>query len=189
LKLKSISKILESRFITRYDIDYETEDGRDKVYEMVSRDRNISSPEDLANRKDDAVIIVATDPSGSRILVNREFRLAVNTWVYNFPAGLMEDGEDPVESARRELREETGLSLLSVDYVSHSSYSAIGISNERNVMVVCTADGKFSKSTSDEEEIKAGWYSRDEIRKLLESEMFTARTQAYCYLWSRLRSM
>lgn len=47
--------------------------------------------------------------------MNREFRLAVGDWVYNFPAGLIDAGEEPVESAKRELWEETGLELYAVD--------------------------------------------------------------------------
>ena len=37
MKLKKIRKVLEGRFLTRYDIEYETGDGREKVYEMVGR--------------------------------------------------------------------------------------------------------------------------------------------------------
>jgi ADP-ribose pyrophosphatase len=48
------------------------------------------------------------------------------------------------------------------------------------------ARGEFKPSTSTVEEIEAGWYTKEEIRKLLETERFAARTQAYCYLWSRI---
>ena len=66
------------------------------------------------------------------------------------------------------------------------SYSAVGFSNESNICLVGTAAGTFQKSSSSVEEIRAGWYSKEEVRRLLSRELFAARTQAYCYLWSRL---
>ena len=185
MKFKKIDKQLESKFITRYDITYETVDGREKVYEMISRDKNITSYEQLYNRPADAVVIIVTDESGERILLNKEFRLAVGQNVYNFPAGLIDPGETPEESARRELKEETGLDLLEITDVIPESYSAIGFSNEKNICIVGVASGSFAPSTSTVEEIEAGWYTKEEIRSLLKTESFAARSQAYCYLWSR----
>ena len=59
------------------------------------------------------------------------------------------------------------------------------VSNEKNVCCVGKAGGSFSKSSSTLEEIEPGWYTKEEVRKLLKTEPFAARTQAYCYLWSR----
>ena len=184
MKYTGIRKIHEGKFITRYDLAYETAAGHDKTYEIVSRNRNIKTLEELQNKTPDSVIMILTDESGERILVSREYRMAMAQWIYNFPAGLIDPGETPEESARRELWEETGLMLLRIDDVLDNSYSAIGFSNERNVTVFGVAAGKFRKSTSDAEEIVPGWYTKEEIRELLRTEAFAARTQAYCYAWA-----
>ena len=42
----------------------------------------------------------------------------------------------------------------------------------------------IQRCTSDVEEITPGWYTREEMRALLRSEPFAARTQAYCYAWA-----
>ena len=110
--------------------------------------------------------------------------MAVGGFVYNFPAGLIDPGENPVESGRRELKEETGLDLIEVLDVIPDSYSAVGFSNEKNQCIVGIAGGTFTPSTSTLEEIEAGWYTREEVRELLKTELFAARTQAYCYVWS-----
>jgi ADP-ribose pyrophosphatase len=184
MKYQGIRKIHEGRFITRYDVDYVTAEGNPKTYEMISRDGNIQTLEDLQNKTPNAVVMILTDESGERILVNREYRMAMAQWIYNFPAGLIDPGESAEESAKRELWEETGLRLMRIDDVLDNSYSAVGFSNERNVCVFGVAEGEFHKSTSDAEEITPGWYTKEEIKQLLRTEPFAARTQAYCYAWA-----
>ena len=125
------------------------------------------------------------DESREHILISREYRMAVGDYVYNFPAGLIDPGETPVEAGKRELKEETGLDLLEVVDVLNDSYSAVGFSNEKNQCIVGIAGGSFSPSTSAVEVIEAEWYTKEEVRELLKTAAFAARTQAYCYMWSR----
>ena len=185
MKFKGIQKKEQGKYITRYDVAYETADNKEKIYEIISRSRQLDSLQALNGSRPDSVIIIATDESGEKLLINREFRMAVGDWVYNFPAGLIDEGEEPVESAKRELWEETGLELYEIDDFIGPSYSAVGFSNEINVCVVGKARGDFRASTSTVEEIDAKWYTKAELRKLLKTERFAARTQAYSYLWSR----
>lgn len=185
MKLRKIQKVLEGRFIHRYNLTYETEDGGEKVYEMISRDPEIQTAEELTSKRPDAVVLIMTDESGERILIDKEFRLATGEWVYNFPAGLIDAGETPEESAKRELWEETGLELYEIEDQIPLSYSAIGFANETNVCIVGKARGAFRKSTSVVEEIEPGWYTKEEVRELIRKYPFAARTQAYCYVWSR----
>jgi len=184
MKYQGIRKIHEGKFITRYDVDYVTAEGHGKTYEIISRNRDITTLEALQNKKADSVIMILTDKDGERILVNREYRMAMAQWIYNFPAGLIDPGETPEESARRELWEETGLTLTRIDDILDNSYSAVGFSNERNLCVFGTAAGTFRESTSDVEEIVPGWYTKAQMRNLLRTEAFAARTQAYCYAWA-----
>ncbi len=184
MEYKGIRKILEGKFITRYDVTYVTARGNEKTYEIVSRNPDIRTLEELQNRRPDSVVMIMTDESGERILISREYRMAMAQWIFNFPAGLIDAGESPEESARRELWEETGLRIIRIDDVLDGSYSAIGFSNERNVCVFGVAEGTFRKSTSDAEEIVPGWYTKEEMRLLLRTEAFAARTMAYCYAWA-----
>lgn len=184
MKFKGIKKKLEGQFITRYDLIYETNDQKTKVYEMISRNKNLENYDALANHPAEAVVIIMENSEGSHILLNKEFRMACGSFVYNFPAGLIDEGEDAIMGAKRELWEETGLEIIQIDDVIGDSFSAIGFSNEKNVCVVGKAKGNFVPSTSSVEEIEAKWYSKKEVRELLKQYPFAARTQAYCYLWS-----
>src|ERR1700758_361882 len=51
--------------------------------------------------------VVAVDDYGQVLLV-RQLRPAVGVTVLELPAGLIDPGESPIETARRELEEETG---------------------------------------------------------------------------------
>ena len=140
--------------------------------------------EELHGDKPDAVVLIMTNADGTKILLNKEFRMAAGMWVVNFPAGLIDPGEDAKTAAARELREETGLELISVDDIIGLSYSAVGFSNEMNVCVVGKCEGEIKQSDSSFEEIEAAWYTKEDVRELLKNERFAARTQAYCYMWS-----
>ena len=74
---------------------------------------------------------------------------------------------------------------MHIDEVWKESYSAIGFSNEKTIVVIGTASGEIGQSDSDVEEIEARWYTKEEIRKLLITDNFAARTQAYCYMFCR----
>lgn len=182
---KGIEKKEEGKFIHRYDLKYETVNGNEKIYEIISRNKKLETFEELHGKPADAVVLIITNETGDKILIDKEFRLAAGEWVYNFPAGLIDPGETPEEAAKRELWEETGLELIEITDFIGESYSAIGFANEKNVCVVGVATGTFAPSTSDVEEIEPDWYSKAEVRELLKTQKFAARTQAYCYLWSK----
>ena len=185
MKFKRIDKKYEGKFISMYNAYYETELGREKVYEMISRNKDIKSIEELNNSKCDAIILIVESEDHEMILLSKEYRMAVGGFAINFPAGLIDPGETCEEAARRELKEETGLDLISITEVLPMSYSAVGVTNERSCCIIGTAGGTFTPSTSDEEEIEARWYTKAQVRELLREENFAARTQAYCYWWSR----
>ncbi|MEM2617686.1 MAG: NUDIX hydrolase, partial [Thermofilaceae archaeon] len=53
-------------------------------------------------------VIVVPILGGGRVLMVKQWRAPIQSWVLEVPAGKLEQGEDPREAAVRELEEETG---------------------------------------------------------------------------------
>jgi ADP-ribose pyrophosphatase len=66
-----------------------------------------------AVRQADYISILAVTRTGL-IPVIKQYRPAVEEFTYELPAGLVDPGENPEETCRRELMEETGLTAISV---------------------------------------------------------------------------
>ncbi len=101
MQVKKIEKKHEGKFITRYDITYLLNNGEEKVYEIISRDKNITDISQLRKEAPDSVVLIMEDEAGERILLNKEFRMSIGEWIYNFPAGLIDPGEAPAVAAAR----------------------------------------------------------------------------------------
>jgi ADP-ribose pyrophosphatase len=58
-----------------------------------------------------SVVILALDESRKepRVLLERQFRWAANQYLWELPAGRIDEGENPLAGAKRELLEETGV--------------------------------------------------------------------------------
>lgn len=75
-----------------------------------------------------AVVIAALDAQGCITLV-RQYRHAVGQWLLELPAGTLEPGEEPLQTAMRELREEAGLVAGRWDHLG-SFFSSPGFVRE-----------------------------------------------------------
>lgn len=181
MKLDRLNKIYEGNFLTYYIGEYFNKENKIKKYEFVSRNNNLDI-NDFGSIKENAVAIIAFNEK-DELLLEREFRLACNDYVYSFPAGLVEKGENPVLAAKRELLEETGLDLYEVNKVLPFVHSAMGISDDSLCTVIGKARGDIKNSIFVDEEIEAKWYSKEEAKLLLQGNKLSSRCQIFLYMW------
>lgn len=183
MKLIALNKIHEGKFLTYYVASYVNDLGHIKDYEFISRDKNLTM-DTFGKVAPQGVGMVSFSKDKQRVLLQKEFRLATNNWVYNFPAGLIDEGEKPEETAKRELKEETGVNMISVDKVLPPSYASQGTSDEMMYIVICRCEGDIKESCYEDEEIIANWYTKEEVRKLIEEGAYmSVRTQMFLYQW------
>jgi ADP-ribose pyrophosphatase len=84
----------------------------------------------------DAVGILPLDDSGNVYLV-RQYRPALGQMILEIPAGIIEPGEDPQETARRECEEEAGVVPGSMSYLC-GFYHSVGFSTGRIEIYLAT---------------------------------------------------
>lgn len=190
-KLTKIEKVQSGKFLNMYNLEYTREDGSKKIYETVSRQSDLT----IEGMRDNSMIsqavgMIMFNHDKSKIMLQQEFRMAMNKWVYNFPGGLIDSGEDAEEAATRELWEETGLHLDKVLAHLPVSYTSVGISNETSETIVGIASGEFKASTSVDEQIKPGWYSKEEVRALFEKNVpMSMRTMSVIWMWVNMDTL
>ncbi|QOJ79102.1 NUDIX hydrolase [Infirmifilum lucidum] len=74
-------------------------------------------------------VVIVPVKSDGRIVFVEQWRAPLKRWVIELPAGKLEEGEKPLEAARRELEEETGYRAGKWEYVGGFSV-APGYSDE-----------------------------------------------------------
>lgn len=79
-----------------------------------------------------AVVPFLSDPMGEdpQILLIKQYRHAAGDFIYEIPAGKLDDNEDPIECARRELLEETGCSAERLEHL-FTFFTTPGFTDER----------------------------------------------------------
>ncbi|WP_147568502.1 NUDIX hydrolase [[Clostridium] dakarense] len=129
----------------------------------------------LKNKEDkiDAVVICALHKSENKLVIIKQFRVPINDYIYELPAGLVDNDEDIESTVRRELKEETGLDLLEINKSTSTEkvYLSPGMTDESVAFVYCTCDGNISDEfLEDDEEIEAILVSQKEAVNILESK-------------------
>ncbi len=176
----NFEKVRDSKYLKNYEITYKNKNGKEKKYEIVSR-RDLRSIEDVGGAPS-GVSIVAT--CGEKLLLLHEFRMGVNRAIYNLCAGMIEEGESIEDCISRELYEETGLRVKKLWTILPPSFSAVGISDITTYIAFAEVEGEFSDHSSENEQIAARFYDREEVRKLLETEAFSSRAQMAAYFFA-----
>lgn len=175
-----LQKVKDGKYLKNYEITYLNKSGKEKKYEIVSR-KELASIEDVGTVPS-GVSIVAT--CKDRLLLLHEFRMGVNRTIYNLCAGMLEDGESIEECITRELYEETGLQPLKIKKILPPSFAAVAISDITTYIAFVEVDGDFSDHTSENEEINAAFYTKEEVKELLETEFFSSRAQMAAYFFA-----
>ncbi|GAC1300070.1 MAG: NUDIX hydrolase [Vulcanimicrobiaceae bacterium] len=129
-------------------------------------------------------VVVIARPSAHEIVLVKQHRHAVADDLWEVPAGMIERGEPPVETAQRELVEETGYRAASLRYL-WSMYSTPGFCEERISFFVAEGLTAGEAEPEEDEEFDVRVWSLDDAWHLVErDELRDAKTQI-ALAWAR----
>ena len=176
--LVEVSKETDHRFLNFYVLHYEVGDAaRERAYTYFlasRREKGALLCETTDFSRPDGVIMVlfAKGQDGQkRLLLNRQFRPAINEYVYSLPAGLMDEGDESIgETARREAREEAGAILGEVSLLVRPSPTSEGLSDELDCIVMADVIGIDKTHREAFEDIASNALSKEEFASLLDDE-------------------
>lgn len=174
--VESIRPQTRNRFLNLYELDAVTRKGEHIPYYVASR---AEREEDLKlvtgeNHPDGVLIYALYGPARDRVVLVRQYRYPIGGYIYEFPAGLVEHGEDFRTAAMREMHEETGLTLTPVDVdpmFEAPRFTTVGMTDESCAAVYGYADGTVSdRYLEDTEEMQIVLADRAEVRRILREE-------------------
>lgn len=105
-----------------------------------------------------AVVVAALDAEDRLVLVH-QYRHALGRELLELPAGLLERGEDALEAARRELREEAGVTAARWDALG-VFYSSPGFVHELLHAFLARDLEEVERDLDDDEDIELEWVAR-----------------------------
>lgn len=112
-----------------------------------------------------AVAIVAITPDNKVVLV-RQYRKAIEKELWEIPAGKIEIGENPKDTAIRELKEETGYSAGNIKLL-HKFYTSAGFSNQKIYIFLAQNLTPGEQNFDEDEFIKTEEFSLDEVYNMI----------------------
>lgn len=147
-----------------------------EIYKLPNN-RTITREKIVKNGGKDSVIIVATDGNGNYILT---FQTRINDKIIaEFPSGYIENGEDVIEAAKRELKEETGYVSDNVTILDNSYYS-VGIDNSI-CYVVRIKNSIKAFNVNPNENLTYGIFTEEELKYLLNNNIMCGSLNKLAY--------
>lgn len=152
IEIKGSKKLTDEKWLNLFNVKYVAKTGEERSWQLATRQKE---PKCVTGRYDrpDAVIIVPFHKVKDRMVITREYRVPLNDYEYGFPAGLIEAGESVEQATRRELWEETGLTVSRFIKMSPPIYSSAGMTDESVTMVYVECEGQPSSSANTELEL------------------------------------
>ena len=170
-------KVVASKEIYRCSLFGVTEDEAvDKTGWKIKRS--------VIRHRGSAVMMPVDDKN--RIMLVRQYRLPANQFLWELPAGKLDEGEKPLQAAKRELAEETGLRAKTWKKLA-SFYPSPGYVEELMTIFLATNLTQGDSRPMEDERIETRWFKKKEVRDSLRSnEIIDAKTMIGFLFWDCL---
>ena len=130
-------------------------------------------------------VVVLPVLADGRIILIRNRRLPVGAILWELPAGVIEDGEDPASAAAREVEEETGYRAAHLEPLP-SLFTSPGLTTEKQFVFAATGLALVGQNLDETELLEAHAMTMEvavELARL--GEIQDARCMAVLLWWAR----
>lgn len=171
-RISGIKKQTDNRYLNLYELDATFRDGSRAPYYVASRRKSVGTLKAVThdNHADGVILYGVYGELKDKVVLVRQYRYPINDYVYEFPAGLVEPGEDMLEAGVREMFEETGLNFTPVQ-TAPGFYTSIGMTDESCGTVFGYCSGEPSNAHQEgSEDIQVVLADREECKRILKEE-------------------
>ena len=150
---KNIKKVFEGKLLKLFVKKEKLPNGYVATFEMI--------------RHPGAALIVPI-LSKDRIILLRQLRPVIESYIYELPAGTLGKNESPLSCARREIIEETGYAARRFTLLG-KIYPVPGYSTEKIVIYKAEGLKKVERKAEEDEIIESRIFTRAEVKRLFKS--------------------
>jgi len=175
-RIKGVKRQTDNRFLNLFELQAERRNGDVKPYFVASRVRQAEELKAVShNDRCDGVIIYGVHgEKKDKVVLVRQYRYPIGDYIYEFPAGLVEDGEEMVSAGVREFFEETGLKLTpcsAAQAYQKPFFTTVGMTDECCGTVYGYCDGLPTNEHQEaSEDIQIVLADREECKRILREE-------------------
>jgi ADP-ribose pyrophosphatase len=170
MQLISSKEITKNR-IFRVTLDHAVDPGGFEIQRVIVQHRG-------------SAVMMAVDES-HRILLVRQYRLPARRYLWELPAGTIEEGETALQTARRELVEETGYRAKKWRKLAEF-FPSPGFLSEKMTIYLATGLTAGEAAPMDDERIEARWFTARQLDGMLRAgKILDAKTSLGFLRWKR----
>ena len=174
-RIRKVVKQTDNRFLNMYELEVAHRDGKTSPYYMASRKEDPAKIKAVTkdNNPNGVIMYGIYGEQKDKVVLVRQYRYPIGGYVYEFPAGLVEPGENLTEAGVREMYEETGLTFAPVEAGCYTKpfFTTVGMTDESCGTVFGYCSGQPTNSHQESsEDIQVIIADRDECRRILKEE-------------------
>lgn len=181
-RIVSLKKVTDNPYLNYYKMHVLNKNQKEHHYSMVTRMKDGKLKAQTGEYPPDGIVIYGIyqeEGKEDRLVLIRQFRYPINDYIYELPAGLIDEGETKNVAAMREYWEETGLTFQAIDLdesITKPFYTSVGMTDES----ICTAFGYATgtvstKGQEENEDISVVLANREEVKRILREEKVSVK--------------
>jgi ADP-ribose pyrophosphatase len=176
-KINGANKLTDSKFLNMYELDVQHRNGAASKYYVASRAKTTEDLAATSGEVQPAAVFMMCKYNQCIVLI-KQYRYPVGGYIYELPAGLIDEGEDSITAAKREMKEETGLDFVPLNTVwaNRPWLSSPGMTDEASIMIFGNGYGTPTNAHQESsEDIQVVLVDENEAIRILNEETIDVR--------------